>query len=165
MNSQHVRRLVVTLALTAPLPLAAAAAAEGDDPAARAAAVKALDAGAALFDARDARGIAATYADDAVLTVVTRDDSTKGLKKEVKYGRAQIEEYYETILKPGSTFHAKNHVEYARFVGDGVLVVGGHFVPDSNAGDSLSLPFVQVRVKEGDAWKIMSIQVFFLPKQ
>jgi ketosteroid isomerase-like protein len=132
---------------------------------AKAVAVKALDAGAAMFDARDAKGLAATYLDDAVLTVVTRDGSTKELKKEVKYGRTQIEEYYQTLIKSDSTFHAKNHVEFARYGGADILLVGGNFVPDSTAGNGLAIPFVQVRVKRGDAWKIMSMQVFFAPSE
>lgn len=135
------------------------------DEEAKAAAGKALDAGAAMFDARDAKGIAATYTNDAVLTVVTRESGTKELKREVKYGRTQIEEYYQTFVKPETSFHAKNHVEFARFAGNDVLLVGGHFVPDTTNGIALTLPFLQVRVKEGDAWKIMSMQVFFVPNE
>ncbi|MGE3818759.1 MAG: nuclear transport factor 2 family protein [Isosphaeraceae bacterium] len=150
--------------LTLAAVLAATPAAAADDEA-KAVATKALDAGAAMFDARDAKGLAATYTDDAVLTVVTRDSSTKELKKEVKYGRAQIEEYYQTIVKPDSTFHAKNHVEFASFAGDDVLLVGGHFVPDTTNGLALNLKFLQARVKQGDSWKIMNMQVFLAPNE
>lgn len=153
--------LALALAI-ATAPLFATAAGTEDDPA-HAAAVTALNAGIALFDARDAAGLAATYTEDAVLTLVGRDDNTHAVKTEVKHGRAEIESYYHMLFRPGSTYHAKSIVEFVRRLGPDMLMIAGHFEPDCTRPNPLKLPFVQVRVKQADAWRIMNLQVFVVP--
>ncbi|MCA1685481.1 MAG: hypothetical protein LC745_05750, partial [Planctomycetia bacterium] len=70
----------------------AAADAPGDD--ARKVAAKLTAAGAALFDARDAKSLALTYAEDARLEIISKDKDTGELKTETKVGRPEIEAYY-----------------------------------------------------------------------
>ncbi|MFO0950262.1 MAG: hypothetical protein U0835_03750 [Isosphaeraceae bacterium] len=153
--------LAAVLACSAAAFRAALAADDKDEP--KAIAVKALTAGAALFEAKNAKGIAETYTEDAVLTVVTRENDTRKIKKEVRHGRADIEAYYVELFKSESPLHSKNTVEFARWAGPDAVIISGYFEPDTTSADSLKLPFVQTRVKEGDSWKITEIQVFFLP--
>ena len=157
------RFLFAALAAAATLSLAPPpASARPDEAADRAAAAKALNAGAALFDAKDAKGLAATYADDGVLKVVTREKDSGDLKVETKRGRAEIEEAYREFLKGDQTYHAKNTIEHVRKIGSDVLLIAGLFTPDDQAAEPMKFAFVQVRKKVGDAWKIMDLQVFIL---
>jgi hypothetical protein len=128
-------------------------------------AVKVTTAGALMFDMRDAKGLAATYTDDARLEIIGRDAESSPLKIETKTGRAEIEAYYENHFKGDSPIHAKNTVEHARLLEPDVLLISGSFVPDTQAENPLKLPFVQVRQRVGDAWKIVNIQVFILLKK
>ena len=151
--------LALALAIaTAPLIARAAGTEE-----ARAAAVAALNAGAALFDARDAAGIAATYTEDAVLSLVGQDGNTRAVKTEIKHGRSEIESYYQTLFRPGTTYHARNTVEFVRRLGPDLLMIAGHFEPDCTRPSSMKLPFVQVRVKQAETWRILNLQVFVVP--
>src|SRR5262245_52100604 len=79
---------------------------------------KVLDQGAKLFDTRDARAMAATYTEDAVLTVLSKDQSTGTYKTEEYRGRGQIEDYYRKLYD-GMTEStvSKNMVESARLMG------------------------------------------------
>ena len=133
--------------------------------AAKAVAEKALKAGAALFDSKDAKGLAETYADDAVLTIVTRDKDTRLVKKDVRNGRPDIEAFYQQMFTSESMFHAKNTVEHARWAGEDAVTIVGVFETDATSADSMKLSFVQTRVKQGGAWRIIDLQVFFLPEK
>ena len=162
--STPARSLAGAISLALAFTLAAAAAGRdraADDDDAKALAVKLLTAGAAKFDAKDAPGLAATYTDDAVLTSVSRE-SGGTLKTEVYRGKADIEKVYNDHFKGDASFHARNNVDYARHAGPDILIVGGVFEPDAQAADPIKIPFVQVRVKQGDAWKIANIQIFIL---
>jgi ketosteroid isomerase-like protein len=152
------RTTLAVLAVALPLSLRTAAA--GDD--AKAQAEKLLTAGAKMFEAKDAKGLAATYTGDAAITAVTREKDSGKLKTEVTRGRADIEKTYGDMFKGDATFHAKNTIEYARWAGPDILVVAGHFEPDTQSSEPIKVPFVQVRVKEGDAWKIANLQLFIL---
>ena len=148
----------VALAVTLSLSLPAHAADED----AKMAAVKLLAAGAKLFDAKDAKGLAATYTDDAVIRAVSRDNDTRELKTEDYHGRDAINKAYDKVFDNDAIFHAKNTIEYVQQPGPDVLVIAGHFVPDTQASDPIKVPFVQVRKKQGDAWKISTLQLFLL---
>jgi hypothetical protein len=100
------RTTLVVLAATLALSLPADAA--GED--ARATAEKLLTAGAKLFDAKDAKGLAATYTDDAVIRAISRDKDTRELKTEVYHGRDAIEMTYGAVFKGDATFHARNTI-------------------------------------------------------
>jgi ketosteroid isomerase-like protein len=150
------RTTLVALAISLSLPLSDA------DADANATAEKLLAAGAKLFDAKDSKGLAATYAEDAVIRAVSRDGNTRELKTEEYRGRDAIEKAYGEVFNGDATFHAKNTIEYVRQPGPDVLVIAGHFVPDARASDPIKVPFVQVRTKQGDAWRISTLQLFIL---
>lgn len=153
-------RLAAVLAVTL-----AAATARADDPAdeARRVAVKVTTAGAALFDARDAKGLALTYAEDARLEVIIRDKDSGELKTETKVGRAEIQGYYQELFKSDHAIHARNTVEHARLLADDLLTISGVFEPNTEAADPLKLPFLQLRARRGGEWRVVSLQVFFIP--
>lgn len=117
-----------------------------------------LTKGAALFDTRDAAAMAATYTEEAEFTLISKDKDTGRFKAENTHGRTAIERFYQDFFKdrkPGTM--SRNVVEYARLVGTDLLIIHGNFTPDVAQGDAL--PFVQVRIKDGDQWLIMSLQL------
>lgn len=156
------RHLFTAAASVLALSLAPMPAARADD--ARQIAEKVTKTGAALFDARDAKGLAATYTENARLEVISREKDTGALKIDVKVGRTEVESYYENLFKNNSPVHARNTIEFARLIGPDVITFTGVFVPDTEAAEPLRLPFVQVREKQGDDWRIVSIQVFIAPR-
>jgi hypothetical protein len=150
------RRLIAPAA--ALLTLALCSTAWADE--ARDLAEKATRAGEALFNVRDAKGLAATYTEAARLDVISREKDTGVLKVETRIGRAEIESFYESLFKGGQQPHAQNTIEFARTIGDDLLTFTGVFIPDTEAAEPLRLPFVQVREKQGDVWRIVSLQLF-----
>jgi ketosteroid isomerase-like protein len=135
-----------------------------DDPA-KEIAVKVTTAGAAMFNARDAKGLALTYTDDARLEIYSRDNATGSLKTETRVGRADIESYYASLFKSDDVPHARNTVEHARLIEPDLLTIIGVFEPNTEAAEPLKLPFVQVRARQGDSWKIVNLQIFILPQK
>lgn len=129
------------------------------DPAALAAAKKVTEAGAKMFATKDAAGLAATYADGAVLTLFTRDTPSAAFRRESRTGFSEILKMYEDMFKDGNSLEAKNLVEHARFLGSDMLLITGTFEL-SSGGNVGRYPFVQVRVKQADTWKIMSLELF-----
>jgi hypothetical protein len=130
-----------------------------DDSEATTLAQQILDKGAQLYSAKDAQAMAATYTEDAELTIVSKKRSE--MKTEVKHGRDAIEQTYRDLYQNAGVIQAKNTVEYARLLDTDLLLVGGVFQPNS---DSLRVPFVQVRVKQGDRWLINSLRIFLVDK-
>lgn len=120
-----------------------------------------LDEGAALFSTWDAAAMAATYTDDGVAVLIATNDQGE-ITVETREGRSQVQALYADVFKdPGQKTTARNTVEFARRVGPSLLIINGYFQPNVNAQGKY--PFVQVRQKEGDAWKIRRIQVFLTP--
>jgi hypothetical protein len=136
--------------------------ARADDDEAKATAETLLAAGAWLFDAKDAGGLADTDTDDAVVAGLTRDTDTRKVKVDVVRGRAVIEKTYRDLFKGDATFHARNTVRHAHKVAPDVLVIAGQFEPDAQAGDPVKVLFAQVRVRQGDAWKVASLELLLL---
>ena len=157
------RPSLVALAVAATIVLAPAAARAEDD--AKAVAVKTTAAGAALFDARDAKGLAATYTDDARIDIYSKEQNSAALKIETKVGRAEIQAYYEELFKNSAAIHAKSTIESARRIDDDLMIFTGVFEPNNESAESLKLPFTQVRSRQGDAWKIVSLQLFIAPQK
>ena len=154
------RRFALLSAALLLLPVTARA----DDEEARRVAQETLDKGAALFDARDAAALAATYTPDGEICVVTQDKDSRGYKTQSIRGRQAIEKGYRDLFRDAQGgSKSKNHVEYAHFARPDLLVIHGHFQPDaSKEGD---IPFIQVRTKDGDKWLMMSLQLFFVPEK
>lgn len=152
----HIFLLSLTIAVTLGLSRSASA----DDAEAKAIAVKVTTAGAALFDAKDAAALAATYVEDAKIELITKDESTKEYKGEIKSGRGEVEAYYKELFKGDSTFHSKNTVEFAQELRPDLILFTGYFIPDTQSAEPLKIPFVQTRVKQGQDWKILSLKLF-----
>jgi len=155
------RILVAALAVALPLSLLAVPAVAADDEA-KATAEKLLAAGEKLFDAKDAKGLAATYTDDAVITTLSRDKNSRAIETKTYIGRETIEKTYVDLFKGDATLHAKNTIKHVYKIAPDVLAIAGEFSPDTQATDPIKVPFVQVRVKQGDAWKIASLELLLL---
>jgi RNA polymerase sigma factor (sigma-70 family) len=122
---------------------------------------RALQIGSDLFDAKDAHGLAATYAEDGELNLVTTD--VGGLKEELKRGRGAIESFYRDLFKDAGTIDSENTIEFAQLVSPDVLVIHGRFRPDR---DERELSFIQVRMRQGHDWLLAKLSLFLLaPKR
>lgn len=148
------RSLLLCLALAATLagPVRAA------DAKAQAQAQAILDQGSALFDRKDAAVMASTYTEDAQVLTFIKGDKPGEIATDVKKGRSEIEDYYRDMFKDGGKSSAKNVVAFARSITPDVLVIEGTFQPD--VAKLETYPFVQIRVRQGDAWLIKSLQIF-----
>jgi hypothetical protein len=117
-----------------------------------------------LFDTRDAAAMAATYTEDAELSLLIKDKDTGTYRAQVTRGRSAIERGYQNIFKDrkaGTT--SQNVVEYAHYIGTDLLIIHGTFTLDVNQEGSYS--FVQVRAKQGEKWLIMSLQLFVVSEK
>jgi hypothetical protein len=120
-----------------------------------------LDRGASLFDTRDAQAMANTYAKDATIEILSKDNDTGSYKSEVTRGHDAIVDGYAKIFADRSpSAKSKNVVDCAHYIGDDVLVIHGTFTP--TVGEDLTVPFLQVRTKQGDAWKMLRLQLFLV---
>ncbi len=152
------RILLASLVLLLP----AVVRAQGED--AQALAQEILDKGAKQFDKKDAAAMAATYTEDAQVFWVAKDQNTGEYKTEMREGRSEIEALYRDLFKDSNeTTTSRNTVEYARRLAPDLLVIHGHFQPKISETGTYS--FVQVRRKEGDQWKIMSLRLFIVSAQ
>ena len=154
------RSLFAMILLVAP----ASAFGQDDDARASALAKDTLDRGAALFDKRDAAAMAATYIESAEIIVIKRDSDTDRIVIETRSGRAAIEKTYADIFKDRLPEHrSRNTVEAARFLGPDLLLIRGRFAMNRDQADTVQ--FVQIRAREGDQWKVVTMQVMELPAQ
>ena len=120
-----------------------------------------LNQGSALFDTKDAAAMAATYVEDAELSLIGKDQGSGTYKTQVTRGRDAIEKFYQNIFKDRQDgAKSRNVVEYAHFVGSDLLIVHGTFAPDADRGGAI--PFVQVRARRGEKWLMMSLQLFLV---
>ncbi len=141
------------------LVVAAGVPVRADDPDPKILAQDILNKGSALFDTRDAAAMAATYTEDAQLLWLDRDNSTGEIRISIKKDRAEIEALYRDLFKDAKEkTTSKNTVEYAKLLTPELLVIHGHFQPDTSKEDKFS--FVQVRIKSGDKWLIKTLQLF-----
>jgi ketosteroid isomerase-like protein len=146
--------------LSAALLLPVAALADDQDP--KRLAQDLLDKGAALFDARDTAQLAATYTEDAEICVVGKDQDSGTYKTQTTRGRQAIERAYQTLFKDGRAgTKSRNQVEFAHFIAPDLLLIHGHFQPDTDQEGKV--PFVQVRLKREDKWLLMGLQLFIVP--
>jgi hypothetical protein len=128
---------------------------------ARTVAQQVLDRGASLFDSRDAKAMASTYAPDATIEILSKDNDTGSYKSEVTRGHDAIVDGYTKIFADRSpSAKSKNVVEYAHTIGDDLLIIHGTFTP--TVGEDLTVPFVQIRTRQGDAWKMLRLQLFLV---
>jgi ketosteroid isomerase-like protein len=114
--------------------------------------------GAATYNSHDAAAMAAFYTPDATVKMVGKDDG--GTKVTLYSGRTEIEKLYAGLFKSDQPTHARNTVEYARFVAPDMLLITGTFEPDLG---SIKVPFVQMRVHQNGHWLMSELTVFVLP--
>jgi hypothetical protein len=77
-----------------------------------------------------------------------------------KQGRNEIEPFYRDHFQRADTIDSENTVEYARLISGDLLVIHGKFRPNTNEAE---LPFVQLRVKQGDRWLLSKLWLFLNP--
>ena len=148
-----IRFLPLVLALMQPVP---------DDAAkdAKAIAQDILTKGAALFDTHDAAAMAATYTENAEILLYTKENEGS-IKVDSYHGRAEIKEGYAKIFRATpDVSHARNVVEAAHFIGPDTLAINRTFHFQTDKDNTISFSFIQVRVKQGDAWRILHLQSF-----
>jgi hypothetical protein len=105
--------------------------------------------------------MAAYYVDDARLGLVVRDG--EAFKTEYHNGRGEIEAFYAKLFEKRETIKSYNDVTAARLVAPDVLTIDGTFDANTLKPDSPKIPFHQVRVKRGDKWQILSMEIFYVP--
>ena len=131
-----------------------------EKPAAERTAERVLTTGSELFDAKDAKALAATFTLDGEIHLFDMKAKREG---DVPIrGRADIEGFYVNMFEDASTVDSQNTVEFARFVAPDVLIINGRFRP--NVGEQ-ELPFIQVRVKQRDEWLLSKLWLFLSPKE
>lgn len=114
------------------------------------------DAGTKMFAAGDGAGLAAQYLEDAEIVEKTVESVGPPTVKFHRGGDA-IRKVYENV-KDLTKFNLTNDVHYARFVTPDTLVISGDLLMSENA-ETKRLPFMQVRRKTGDSWKIVCLEL------
>jgi hypothetical protein len=123
-------------------------------------AARILKNGSELFDARKSDALAATYTEDGKIHLFTKKDGK--YQDELKEGRADVGRFYADMFKDGRVIHSVNTLEFARLLAPDLLVIQGRFRPDAQG---LELPFVQMRVKQGDEWLLKELWLFLTEKE
>ena len=131
-------------------------AADAPDP--KALAQELLTKGAALFDTRNAQAMAATYVENAQITLFAKDSNSDGYKVETYQGRPAIEKGYADLFKDKEPTTSRNEIEDARLLGPDMLLIRGKFKP--NVDQDLEVPFTQLRAKQGDTWRILGLHLY-----
>lgn len=116
---------------------------------------KFLKAGSDLFDAKNAAGLANTYSENGEILLIGEKDGE--VTEDIKAGRAEVEKFYVDYFKDKGAIDSENTIEFARLIAPNILVVHGRFQP--NTGEA-KLPFVQLRVKQGDKWLMSKLWLF-----
>lgn len=114
------------------------------------------DAGTKMFAAGDGVGLAAQYLEDAEIVEKTVESVGPPAVKFHRGGDA-IRKVYENV-KDLTKFNLTNEVHFARFVAPDTLVISGDLLMSENA-ETRRLPFMQVRRKTGDSWKIVCLEL------
>lgn len=135
--------------------------AQGTD--ARDLAQKQLDEGARQFDEKDARAMAETYTEDAVLSTLNYNKNSGTYEVEDVRGRSLIEQSYKKLFDGmNNPTTSKNTVESARLLGSRVLLITGTFQPDTS--NNLTVAFTQTRVKVGEKWLKQKLMIYLVPE-
>lgn len=122
-----------------------------------------LTQGAALFDKHDHTVMTASYMEEGEIRLFIKQQNEPGYKVESRKGLTAIKEGYAEVFKNATpSMKSRNVVESAEYIGDHTLVIKGTFIPDTNKTDHVH--FVQVRVKDGGAWKILNMDLYALPQ-
>ena len=121
-----------------------------------------LTTGAALFDKHDAAAMASSFMENGEIQMLLKQQDGSGFKRDARTGRTAIQEGYAEVFKNVTPeMRSRNVVESARYIGNDLLEISGTFTPNVDKPDD-SVPFVQVRVRNGGAWKIQSVHIYVL---
>lgn len=166
-------RSAMVLGLVLSIPLGAAALAGGPDADPDAEALRIAERvtaeGAAIFDAHDAKAIAATYDEDTTITIFR----TRGgeLKREVHQGRDKVEAFYSALFKQPDSLNpddadagapkSRNVIERARLLSPELLAIDGTFELSPQLP---RIAFHQVRQNKDGKWLVLTMEVSLLPR-
>jgi hypothetical protein len=158
MRSRLIHRSLILIALSlAALP--ATKAQEGVEPLDQAAMKLARElttAGAKLFERGDGAALAAQYVDDGEIIETTVEPFGAPAVK-IHRGMEAIKKIYG-ISNAVAKLSPTNEVRYARFIKPDTLVINGDFLI-TDQGKTSRFHFNQVRRKESDTWKIVSLEL------
>lgn len=115
--------------------------------------------GAAMISSKNASAITDTYLEDARVEVLSRNESTGGLNRDVRNGKTEIRKLYDELFKVEGSIEAKNRIEHARFVGTELLLITGTLDLTHN-GETSAFVFVQIRSKQSGKWLLTSVEIF-----
>ena len=123
-----------------------------------------VDKNTAFVDAEDYAALLASYTEDANISLVCKDPDTGDYMTAVRDHSGSIWQMYRDLhsgLLPENgpkKIASKSTVEYANMIEPDLLVIHGYFQPYRD--EDMRWPFIQVRRKLGDEWRIMSQRVF-----
>lgn len=113
-------------------------------------------AGAQLFEKGDGAALAAQYVDDGEIIETTVEPFGPPAVK-IHRGMEAIKKIYG-IANAVAKLSPTNEVRFARFIKPDTLVINGDFLI-TDRGKTSRFHFNQVRRKEGDTWKIVSLEL------
>jgi hypothetical protein len=76
-------------------------------------------------------------------------------------GRSEVASFYQSAFEKAAAIDSENFVDFAHFVLPDLLVIHGRFRPDLGEPD---LPFVQIRIRDNDQWRIKKLSLFLSSK-
>lgn len=118
-----------------------------------------LTTGAAMVALGDYEGVAGQFTDDGEL--VTKSLKASGPPEiQVFRGSGQLLTWFK-VVENLRGFTVVNNVEYARLVAPDLLYITGTLDLTGTDQQTTRLPFSQIRIQEGAAWKIINYQVIF----
>jgi hypothetical protein len=112
--------------------------------------------GVELFVQGNGNELAAQYVDDAEI-VMTTLEPYGAPTIQITRGHEKINQLYQVAPKLGQ-MSPVNDVHYARFITPEILHISGIFMI-TDQGETKRYPFTQIRRKEGDKWKIVSLEL------
>lgn len=112
--------------------------------------------GIELFIKGDGAGLAAQYVDDAEI-VMTTFEAFGAPTIQVTTGKDEIAKVYQTAGSLGK-MSPVNDVHFARFITPEILHIAGVF-SITDQGETKRYPFTQIRKKDGDKWKIVTLEL------
>lgn len=134
----------------------------GDDAEARKIAEKVTAEGAAIFDTFDAKAMAATYDEKAILINFEREGGA--IVRQSAEGREKVKDFYAKVFENPETIKSKNTVDRARLLADDLLSIDGTLDTNSLKPDSFKIAFHQVRQKKDGKWLVLVMEISLVPK-
>jgi hypothetical protein len=118
-----------------------------------------LTAGAAMVALGDDVGVAGQFVADGELVTKTLKSSAPP-EILIYRGEEQLRNWFK-VVQGLRGFAVVNSVEYARLVAPDLLYITGTLDLTSPDLKTTRLPFSQIRVQQGEMWKIINYQIIF----